>query len=136
VAARSVGRVAVAVGRWDGHGFVVEQTTAAGSVWSAKALVTELRSLLRFLHVDGVVRVCWSAGRGPQLLTQLAGLNTVTAPVGRIHLLSHLVVGRVDFSSCSSGAVGDESGFRKMVETVQVNVRWTGDTGALNCRSR
>jgi integrase/recombinase XerD len=36
--------------------FVVEQTTAAGSVWSAKALVTALRSLLRFLHVDGVVR--------------------------------------------------------------------------------
>jgi site-specific recombinase XerD len=36
--------------------FVVEQTTAGGSVWSAKALVTALRSLLRFLQVDGVVR--------------------------------------------------------------------------------
>ncbi|MGH3800456.1 MAG: tyrosine-type recombinase/integrase [Pseudonocardiaceae bacterium] len=35
--------------------FVVDQTAAAGSVWSAKALVTALRSLLRFLHVDGVV---------------------------------------------------------------------------------
>ena len=35
--------------------FVVDQATVAGSVWSAKALVTALRSLLRFLHVDGVI---------------------------------------------------------------------------------
>lgn len=35
--------------------FVVGQSTAADSVWSAKALVTALRSLLRFLHVDGMI---------------------------------------------------------------------------------
>jgi integrase/recombinase XerD len=35
--------------------FVVSQSTAADSVWSAKALVTALRSLLRFLHVEGVI---------------------------------------------------------------------------------
>jgi site-specific recombinase XerD len=34
-------------------GFMVEQATVAGSVESAKALVTAMRSLLRFLHVDG-----------------------------------------------------------------------------------
>jgi len=36
--------------------FVMDQATVAGSVWSAKTLVTALRSLLRFMHVDGVVR--------------------------------------------------------------------------------
>jgi site-specific recombinase XerD len=35
--------------------FVVDQSTAAESVWSAKALVTALRSLLRFLHVEGMI---------------------------------------------------------------------------------
>lgn len=34
--------------------FVVYQSAGADSVWSAKTLVTALRSLLRFLHVDGV----------------------------------------------------------------------------------
>jgi len=33
--------------------FMVNQTVASPSVWSAKALVTAMRSLLRFLHVDG-----------------------------------------------------------------------------------
>jgi integrase/recombinase XerD len=35
--------------------FVVKQAETAGSVESAKALVTALRSLLRFLHVDGKI---------------------------------------------------------------------------------
>jgi hypothetical protein len=35
--------------------FIVAQTNAAGSVWSAKALVTALRSLLRFLQVEGLI---------------------------------------------------------------------------------
>ncbi|KAA9160574.1 tyrosine-type recombinase/integrase [Amycolatopsis acidicola] len=35
--------------------FVLGHSTAAESVWSAKALVTALRSLLRFLHVEGVI---------------------------------------------------------------------------------
>lgn len=34
-------------------GYVLEHAAAAGSVWSAKAQVTALRSLLRFLHVHG-----------------------------------------------------------------------------------
>ena len=33
--------------------FMVNQTVASPSVWSAKALVTAMRSLLRFLHVEG-----------------------------------------------------------------------------------
>ena len=33
--------------------FMVRRTTDAGSVWSAKALVTAVRSLLCYLHVDG-----------------------------------------------------------------------------------
>jgi integrase/recombinase XerD len=36
--------------------FIVAQTTAAASVESAKALVTATRSLLRFLHVRGLIR--------------------------------------------------------------------------------
>lgn len=35
--------------------FIVEQARAAASVWSAKALVTATRSLLRFLHVQGLI---------------------------------------------------------------------------------
>lgn len=35
--------------------FVVEQVSAAGRVWSAKSLVTAMRALLRFLHVQGLV---------------------------------------------------------------------------------
>jgi hypothetical protein len=34
-------------------GYVLEHAAAADSVWSAKAQVTALRSLLRFLHVHG-----------------------------------------------------------------------------------
>lgn len=35
--------------------YVVAASTAAGSVWSAKAQVTALRALLRFLHVRGLI---------------------------------------------------------------------------------
>jgi integrase/recombinase XerD len=35
--------------------FMVEQSTAAASVWSAKALATALRSLLRYLHLQGLI---------------------------------------------------------------------------------
>ncbi|MBV9162187.1 MAG: tyrosine-type recombinase/integrase, partial [Pseudonocardiales bacterium] len=35
--------------------FVIAQSRVAGSVGSTKALVTALRSLLRFLHVDGMI---------------------------------------------------------------------------------
>lgn len=37
--------------------FVVHASATAGSVWSAKALVTALRSLLRYLHVAGYLAV-------------------------------------------------------------------------------
>lgn len=33
--------------------FMVRHAADAGSVWSAKALVTAVRSLLRYLHVEG-----------------------------------------------------------------------------------
>jgi integrase/recombinase XerD len=35
--------------------FMVRHTTESDSVWSAKALVTAVRSLLRYLHVDGQI---------------------------------------------------------------------------------
>lgn len=35
--------------------FVLEHSAAAGSTWSAKAQVTALRALLRFLHVHGLI---------------------------------------------------------------------------------
>jgi integrase/recombinase XerD len=77
--------------------FIVEQSTVAGSVWSAKALVTSVRSLLRFLHVDGSIPVPltaavpavagWRLGGLPRALgagqvdALLAGCDT-TGPVG------------------------------------------------------
>lgn len=36
--------------------FVIEQTERSVSVWSAKTLVTATRSLLRFLHVQGLIQ--------------------------------------------------------------------------------
>lgn len=36
-------------------GFILRESVAAGSVWSAKALVTATRSLLRYLHVEGLI---------------------------------------------------------------------------------
>lgn len=41
--------------------FVVSHSTAAASVWSAKAAVTALRSLLRYLHVAGLIPVSLTA---------------------------------------------------------------------------
>lgn len=41
--------------------FMVGQATTADSVWSAKALVTAVRSLLRFLHVQGLTSVSLTA---------------------------------------------------------------------------
>jgi site-specific recombinase XerD len=41
---------------------IVEQSAVASSVWSAKALVTSVRSLLRFLHVRGLISVPAVAG--------------------------------------------------------------------------
>ena len=35
--------------------FVLESSAASNSVWSAKAQLTALRSLLRFLHVQGLI---------------------------------------------------------------------------------
>ncbi|MBM0240212.1 tyrosine-type recombinase/integrase [Micromonospora sp. ATA32] len=77
--------------------FMVGQSTAAGSVWSAKALVTAMRSLLRFLPVQGLVPVSltaavpgvagWRLGALPrglargQVRTLLAAHGTTT-PVG------------------------------------------------------
>ena len=41
--------------------FLVRHSAEAGSVWSAKALVTATRSLLRYLHVQGLVAVSLTA---------------------------------------------------------------------------
>lgn len=39
--------------------FMVRHAAGADSVWSAKALVTAVRSLLRYLHVDGRIPRLW-----------------------------------------------------------------------------
>jgi site-specific recombinase XerD len=85
-------------------GFMVEQASAAGSVESAKALVTAMRSLLRFLHVDGRISVPlvgavpavagWRLGSLPRGLQRaqvdalLAAHDTTTA----VGLRDHAVV--------------------------------------------
>jgi site-specific recombinase XerD len=85
-------------------GFMLEQASTAGSVESAKALVTAMRSLLRFLHVDGRVAVPlvgavpavagWRLGSVPRGLDRaqvdaLLGAHDRTTPVG---LRDHAVV--------------------------------------------
>jgi integrase/recombinase XerD len=85
-------------------GFMVEQANAAGSVESAKALVTAMRSLLRFLHVDGRITVPlvgavpavagWRLGSLPRGLQHaqvgaLLAAHDLTTPVG---LRDHAVV--------------------------------------------
>jgi integrase/recombinase XerD len=57
---------------------IVAQTNAAGSVWSAKALVTALRSLLRFLQVEGLI-----AGPLSAAVPAVAGWRGSTLPRGR-----------------------------------------------------
>jgi integrase/recombinase XerD len=82
-------------------GFVVGHSTAADSVWSAKALVTAMRSLLRFLHLEGLIPVPLTAavpavagwrlaalprGLQPgQVKALLAGCDTTTAVGLRDH---------------------------------------------------
>jgi site-specific recombinase XerC len=83
---------------------MVEQASAAGSVESAKALVTAMRSLLRFLHVDGRITVPlvgavpavagWRLGSLPRGLPRaqvdaLLAAHDTTTPVG---LRDHAVV--------------------------------------------
>lgn len=78
-------------------GFMVGQTQRAGSVESAKALVTGMRSLLRFLHIDGRVPAPlvgavpgvagWRLGTLPRGLPQaqvtaLLAAPDTTTPVG------------------------------------------------------
>jgi len=90
--------------------FVVGHSTTAGSVWSAKALVTAMRSLLRFLHLEGLIPVPltaavpavagWRLGALPrglepgQVQALLAGCDPATAVGLRDHailtVLAHL----------------------------------------------
>jgi site-specific recombinase XerD len=85
-------------------GFILEQASAAGSVESAKALVTAIRSLLRFLHIDGRIAAPlagavpavagWRLGSLPRGLSRaqvdaLLAAHDLTTPVG---LRDHAVV--------------------------------------------
>ena len=54
--------------------FVVGQSRTAGSVGSAKALVTALRSLLRFLHVEGLTTTALADAVPAVARPKLAGL--------------------------------------------------------------
>ena len=65
--------------------FMVKQA-AAGSVWSAKALVTSLRSLLRFLHVEGRIPVSLTAAVPGVAGWRLSGLPRAL-PVGQVEAL-------------------------------------------------
>lgn len=57
--------------------FVVSHSTAAASVWSAKAAVTALRSLLRYLHVAGLIPVSLTAA-----VPAVAGWRLDSLPAG------------------------------------------------------
>lgn len=78
-------------------GFVLEQAAAAASVYSAKAQVTALRALLRFLHVGGLIPAPlvaavpgvagWRLSELPRRLpaeqvSALLGAHDLTCPVG------------------------------------------------------
>ena len=58
-------------------GYVLEHAAAADSVWSAKAQVTALRSLLRFLHVHG-----WIGSPLVGAVPAVAGWRLVSLPKG------------------------------------------------------
>jgi site-specific recombinase XerD len=58
-------------------GYVLEHAAAADSVWSAKAQVTALRSLLRFLHVQG-----WIGSPLVGAVPAVAGWRLVSLPKG------------------------------------------------------
>ena len=58
-------------------GYVLEHTAAAGSVWSVKAQVTALRSLLRFLHVHG-----WIGSPLVGAVPAVAGWRLASLPKG------------------------------------------------------
>jgi site-specific recombinase XerD len=58
-------------------GYVLEHAAAANSVWSAKAEVTALRSLLRFLHVQG-----WIGSPLVGAVPAVAGWRLVSLPKG------------------------------------------------------
>ncbi|MER5347610.1 hypothetical protein ABT030_46585 [Streptomyces mirabilis] len=70
---------------------MVRHTADADSVWSAKALVTAVRSLLRYLHIDGRIPAsltsavpsvagwrldCLPRGLPPQEISALLALRT------------------------------------------------------------
>ena len=57
--------------------FVVEQVGASRCVWSAKSLVTATRSMLRFLHVQGLVSAPFAAA-----VPTVAGWRLNTLPRG------------------------------------------------------
>ena len=58
-------------------GYVLEHAAAADSVWSAKAQVTALRSLLRFLHVHG-----WIGSPLVGAVPAVAGWRLASLPKG------------------------------------------------------
>jgi site-specific recombinase XerD len=78
-------------------GFVLDHSAAAASVWSAKAQVTALRALLRFLHIQGLIPAPlvaavpavagWRLSELPRRLpsdqvTALLAAQDLTSPVG------------------------------------------------------
>ncbi|MBA8923865.1 site-specific recombinase XerD [Kutzneria viridogrisea] len=101
--------------------FIVDRTTAAESVWSAKALVTALRSLLRFLHVEGMITgpltgavpavAGWRLAGLPrglhrdQVAAVLGGPNTATPAGLRDHAIL-TVLARLGLRGAEAAALG------------------------------
>jgi len=100
--------------------FVVRHSAAAGSVWSAKALVTAVRSLLRYLHVVGLLAAPLAAAvpavagwrldslprglRREQVAALLAAPNTETA-AGRRDRTVLLVLARLGLRGAEVAAL-------------------------------
>jgi len=94
--------------------FIVEQAKAAASVWSAKALVTATRSLLRFLHVQGLIPAPLTAA-----VPGVAGWRLASLPKG-------LARGQVQALLAVNGNVATPAGRRDhavLVTLAQLGLR-------------
>jgi integrase/recombinase XerD len=120
--------------------FMVRHSTEAHSAWSAKALVTAMRSLLQFLHLDGLVPVPlaaavpavagWRLGALPrglqpgQVKALLAGCDTTTAVGLRDHavltVLARLGLRGAEVAALGLGDVDWRADRERLAEDLQV----------------
>jgi site-specific recombinase XerD len=102
-------------------GFVLEHSTTTANVWSAKAQVTALRALLRFLHVRGLIPAPlvaavptvagWRLSELPKGLpaeqvTALLAAQDLTSPVGLRDHAVLVTLARLGLRGAEAAALG------------------------------